>query len=69
MSGGCPLSDKLTCIYIYIYPLKSKKVEHVRGISTQIMIQYLHLNIQFFTTLSMWQGGSPLLFEFFFFLK
>jgi hypothetical protein len=30
------------------------------------MIQ-CHLNIQLFTTLPMWQGGLPLLFEFFYF--
>jgi len=32
------------------------------------MIEY-HLKIQFFTTLSMWQGSPPLLFEFFLFFK
>jgi hypothetical protein len=32
------------------------------------MIQ-CHPNIQLFTTLPMWQGGPPLLFEFFNFLK
>jgi hypothetical protein len=34
----------------------------------KVMIHY-HLNIQLFTTLSMWQGGPPLHFEFIFFLK
>jgi hypothetical protein len=32
------------------------------------MIQ-CHPNIQLFTALPMWQGGRPLLFEFFNFLK
>jgi hypothetical protein len=30
----------------------------------RVMIQH-HPNIQLFTTLSIWQGGSQLLFEFF----
>jgi hypothetical protein len=34
----------------------------------RVMIEY-HPNIQFFINLPMWQGGSPLLFEFFYFLK
>jgi hypothetical protein len=34
----------------------------------RVMIHY-HLNIQLFTILPMWQGGPPLLFEFFYFLK
>jgi hypothetical protein len=32
------------------------------------MIQ-CHLKIQLFTTLPMWQGGPPLLFKFYYFLK
>jgi hypothetical protein len=36
--------------------------------SLRVMIEY-HPKIQLFTTLPMWQGGSPLLFEFFYFLK
>jgi hypothetical protein len=34
----------------------------------RIMIQ-CHSNVQLFTTLPMWQGGPPLFFEFFYFLK
>jgi hypothetical protein len=37
-------------------------------ITIRVMIQ-CHLNIQLFTILPMWQGGPPLLFEFFYFLK
>jgi len=37
-------------------------------IDIRIMIQ-CHPNIQLFTTLPMWQGSPPLLFEFFYFLK
>jgi len=33
--------------------------------NVRIMIQ-CHPNIQLFTTLSHWQGGPPLFFEFFF---
>jgi hypothetical protein len=38
------------------------------SILSRVMIHY-HLNIQLFTILPMWQGGPPLLFQFFFFLK
>jgi len=34
----------------------------------RVMIEY-HPKIQLFTTLPMWQGGPPLLFEFFLFFK